>query len=105
MPCPWPIKRQLLRSAAVACNNRGYQPSGTTIVRPSIKSTDKESLVMDSTGGIALLATELCHPHKHERHRAEGRKHCNGDLGGIHDRFHGDPIGSDRDGGYRSGEV
>src|SRR5271155_5537104 len=37
--------RQFLRWAAVALSNRGYQARGTIILRPSLKATQKVSLV------------------------------------------------------------
>src|SRR5436309_1063609 len=40
-----PLRRQVDRSLAVACSSRGYQPSGTAMVRPSDKSTVKVSSV------------------------------------------------------------
>lgn len=40
-PCPPPMSRQELRSAAVACTRRGYHASGTAMVRPSVSPTVK----------------------------------------------------------------
>src|SRR4051812_4308552 len=45
MPLPSPSKRHELRSSAVACARRGYQASGTAMVRPSLRSTVSVSSV------------------------------------------------------------
>src|SRR5262245_29819031 len=45
IPWPPPINRQEVRSFAVPCTRRGYQASGTAMVRPSASSTDKVSAV------------------------------------------------------------
>ncbi len=48
MPSPRPISRQFERSAEVPCTKRGYQDKGTVTVRPSTRSTAKESSVMET---------------------------------------------------------
>jgi hypothetical protein len=45
IPSPRPIRRQVMRSFSEACTSRGYQASGTEIVRPSLRSTVNVSSV------------------------------------------------------------
>src|SRR5438128_12138815 len=59
MPLPPPISRQEPRSSAVACARRGYQASGTAIVRPSASSTDRVSALTSTRVARASRASTV----------------------------------------------
>ena len=50
MPWPPPMRRQLRRSCGRQCSRRGYQPSGTAIVRPSLSSAVRVVAHLDQDG-------------------------------------------------------
>src|ERR1039457_7039245 len=60
MPSPRPIRRQSVRSAGAPCERRGYQASGTEIVRPSLRSTVNVSSVTATfvAAGTAISISE-----------------------------------------------
>jgi len=53
IPSPSPINRQLERSAVVPCAKRGYHDIGTVTVRPSARSTTRESSVTCTSSACA----------------------------------------------------
>ena len=64
MPCPRPINRQLLRSAAVTWASLGNQASGTDRLRPSLSSTVSVSAVTAtvSAAGTVISIAEVLTP-------------------------------------------
>ena len=79
MPTPRPIRRQRFRSADDACDKRGYHPSGTEILRPSLRSTLSVSseTATFSTKGISISIAEVLIPRLHKNHSAISHQSLN----------------------------
>src|SRR4030042_5136118 len=58
MPCPCPISAHFARCSGRACDNRGYQESGTGTPRPSESDTQMLSSVV-STSWMVTLAVNI----------------------------------------------
>ena len=69
MPSPRPINRHSPRSFLVPCERRGNQPSGTEIVRPSLRSTVRVSAVVRTSvaAGTMISRFEITIPGLHQR--------------------------------------
>lgn len=70
IPTPRPIDRQRLRSANDACINLGYHASGTEMLRPSLRSTQRVSFetVTFSTNGTSISTAEVLIPSLHKQY-------------------------------------